>query len=61
MMQFALVLFMLVAAFDVMAVFMFGAKMPEFSNVYIGFVTTIMYMLGSGSVYTLFEADKVEL
>jgi hypothetical protein len=57
--QFALVLFVMVSVFDLMAIFMFGAKLQQFSNLYVGFVTTGLYMLGSGSVYTLFEADQI--
>ena len=39
--QFAVVLFVLVLMFDIMAVFMFGAKLPEFNNIAIGFITTV--------------------
>jgi hypothetical protein len=31
-----------------MGVLMFGAKLPEFQNIAVGFITTTKYMLGSG-------------
>jgi len=57
--QFAIVLFVLVLMFDIMAVFMFGAKLPEFNNIAIGFITTARFMLGSGDILALMEADKI--
>jgi hypothetical protein len=38
--QFAMVLFVLLGAFDIMAVLLFGTKIPEFNNLNTGFLAT---------------------